>query len=852
MKRRAALMALLASAGAPAAAAASPQSDLDRLANQLGYRFTVIDNNPERCPTPGAACFLSEIAITTPQDLPPALADKLEIRLSFVSGIAAVESDVFTSRLINGDYNALTLKPGARLRPGTTYRVRLTGGGHFFSTAYPMPNAHLVVPGLASRTIAATRAAIDPETRLETLPFVAPMTDEANLGTSSPEDRNRWLTPDRAFGIYSGRLAPAQASNDIVVLPKPMSVTRLEGAALDLRQGVRLAVAGSNADQLATALDHLRRAGVADLRSGVPLRIEIGAQGLASEAYRLTADAGGIMIQARDAAGASYALRSLAQQVAHEEGRLRPIRIEDAPRFPFRGLHIDVARNFHSKEELLKLVEQLAVYKLNKLHLHLGEDEGWRLEVKALPELANVGGFRCYDDSESSCLQPQLGAAPERDAPVNGFLTQADYLDILRAAKARHIEVIPSFDMPGHSRAAIRSMEARYRRLMAEGKPAEAAEYRLVEPGDTTRYRSIQNYDDNTLNVCIDNTYRFLDTVLGEVAALHNQAGTPLATYHIGADETAGAWSESPACKAMMAKTGLEAKQLGGYFIERVANSLAAKGIRPAGWSDGMGHTNPARMPQGVQSNIWGGLFGGGVAEAHDHLNRGWNVVLSIPDYLYLDMPYAPHPQEPGYDWASRGIDTFKLFSFMPENLPANAAVATERLARPGPLEDKTPIEAGRRIIGIQGQLWSETVRTDDRVEYMLFPRLLALAERAWHRPQWEPAYNAGQRYEHGDARVNLSAIHGDWQDFSRRLAAHLPMLDEAEIDYRLAPPGARIVGGRLEAVAEFPSLPIEYRVGGGAWQRYQGPVAVNGPVTVRTRTPDGRRAGRSAVVGGV
>ena len=178
--------------------------------------------------------------------------------------------------------------------------------------------------------------------------------------------------------------------------------------------------------------------------------------------------------------------------------------MEDAPRFGFRGLHIDLARNFHSKAEVLKLIDQMGRYKLNKLHLHLGDDEGWRLQIARLPELTEVGAYRCYDPSETRCLLPQLGAGPDRDTPVNGYLSRADYLQILRAAKARGIEVIPSFDMPGHSRAAIRSMEARYRRLMTAGRQAEAEQFRLAEPGDKTEYRSIQNYNDNTLNVCLD------------------------------------------------------------------------------------------------------------------------------------------------------------------------------------------------------------------------------------------------------------------------------------------------------------------------------------------------------------
>ena len=138
-------------------------------------------------------------------------------------------------------------------------------------------------------------------------------------------------------------------------------------------------------------------------------------------------------------------------------------------------------------------------------------------------------------------------------APASGYLTRADYIEILKAAKARQIEVIPSFDMPGHSRAAILAMKARARRLIAEGKPEEAARYRLDEPDDKTVYSSIQHYNDNTLNVCLPSTYAFIGTVIDSLKAMHQEAGLPLRIYHIGADETAGAWKDLPACHAFMA-----------------------------------------------------------------------------------------------------------------------------------------------------------------------------------------------------------------------------------------------------------------------------------------------------------
>ena len=608
------------------------------------------------------------------------------------------------------------------------------------------------------------------------------------------------------------------------------------------RAAFSLSLSGVTRAQIAPALNGLIGAGVPRLDRGPALSITVApGPTMPKEGYRLRTANGVIRIAAGGAAGAAYALRSLAQQAAYEHDRLRPLEMRDAPRFAFRGVHIDIARNFHSKAEILKLIDAMAQYKLNKLHLHLADDEGWRLRIPALPELTEIGSRRCADPEEATCIQPQLGAGPDGKGPSNGYLTTADYIQIVKAAAARQIEVIPSIDMPGHSRAAIRSMEVRYKRLMAAGKPAAAAEYRLVEPGDATRYRSIQNYDDNTLNVCLPQTYHFLDTALDALSAMHRAAGAPLRKFHIGADETAGAWVKSPACQALMAQQGLTPDQLSGYFVERVAVMLQHRGIAVAGWSDGLGKADPAKMPAHVQSDIWQGLFDGGVAEAHKQANQGWDVVLSMPNLGYFDMPYAPDPDERGYDWATRGVDTFQVFGFMPENLPANADFIKDIKAHPRTIEDTVPLRSGHAITGIQAQLWSETVRGDAAVDYMLFPRLLALAERAWHRPAWEPAYTPGSAYRYGDDKVDRAAMLSGWHDFAGRVAAQWPWLDRAGIAYRLAPPGARIANDKLETAAEFLGLTVQYRAGGEAWGVYHGPVAVSGPVEVRTVAPDGR-----------
>lgn len=847
MQRR--LLAFLIACATASPSFAATQQDLNALATGMGVRLTILDNKPAHCPGQAGGCFLSKLDLKMPPTLAPDLAKgRFTLYFGSVNPVIEAESDAFTVRLINGDLHVLEPRPGVTLQPGRTYPVRLWSQGHFFSAYYPLPNMFLVSDGLAPAVIAATRPQTDPDSGLEILPFVAPMTDEARLGTQAADDLTRWQTPQRAFAIYAERAAAAEPPS-VAIIPTPALVQPQPGRPLDLSNGVRLSVSGVRRSLIGAAIADLASAGVRFADRGPELRIRVSsASHLKPEGYRLSLGNGVIDIAAADASGARYALESLAQEAAHEHGRLRPLLIQDAPRFAFRGLHIDLTRNFHSKAELLKIIEQMGRYKLNKLHLHLGDDEGWRLAIAGLPELTDVGGYRCYDPSETRCLLPELGAGPDRDTPVNGYLTDADYIQILKAAKARGIEVIPSFDMPGHSRAAIHSMEARYRRLMAQGRRSEAGRFRLVEPGDTTQYRSVQNYNDNTLNVCLPSTYRFIGAVIDAVAALHRAAGTPLRTYHMGGDETAGAWSGSPACKALMARTGLTVAQLGPMFIERVSAMLAQRGIEVAGWSDGLDRTDPAKMPRQVQPDIWSDLFTAAPAEAHRTANLGWKTVIAVPNLLYFDMPYAPSPLERGYDWATRGVDTFKVFGFLPANLAANGSVMKDIKDRGVTIADPVPLKTGRSFAGAQANLWSETLRRDSLVDYMLFPRLLAFADRAWHQADWEPPYRAGTSYSYADGKVDLGALKADWSRFAAIVPEHLEALGRTGIAYRIAPPGARIVHGMLEADSEFPGQTIEYR-SGGHWTRYQGPVGVSGPVQLRTRSYDGRRTSRVVLV---
>jgi hexosaminidase len=337
---------------------------------------------------------------------------------------------------------------------------------------------------------------------------------------------------------------------------------------------------------------------------------------------------------------------------------------------------------------------------------------------------------------------------------------------------------------------------------------------------------------------------------------MHDKAGIPLKRYHIGADETAGAWQGSPACKALIASNDnlQDSSNLGPYFVERVAQMVAAKGIEAAAWDDGLAHAKASQLPAKVQANVWGLLPNGGFDRAHDFVNRGWDTVLSFPDVLYFDFPYQADPKEPGYYWGARSVDSFKVFQFMPDNLPAHAEIWTNSLGHDYESTEQVSVKSGKKFSGIQAQLWSETVLSDDSANYMLFPRLIAFAERAWFKPQWAVTYRAGQTYSRDTKlfdETKQQQMYADWAQFSQTMVTKvLPDLVRDEVLFRLPTPGAKITQGWLHANSMYNGLIIEYQLEGDvSWQTYTQPVKVTKSVILRTSMTGLARFSRSVTV---
>ncbi|WDE07216.1 carbohydate-binding domain-containing protein [Thalassomonas viridans] len=863
------------------------QRELDRIAADLDIKYRLVTNIPgKHCDANQSEgkCFEVELSFTAGEAIE---VNNWSIYFSQIAPVQSFESQEFTIKHLNGDLHRISLKDSfTGFKAGETKKLLFRANFWMLSESDALPNYMIYSEQLQARIIKSTRAKTDPETGLEALPFVEPIHDVEKQFKRNKQDATRWLS---SKDLYQRNLALGQGTADVsrVIIPTPKHIRYVkddntgEHRLLDIRRGVKVDFGPLDKKAVNAALQRLESLGLAvsdtGKHQGIPLSLEVQADDskvIGSYGLEITPDA--IKITGVDANGVFNGLQSLASLMRIGAGELPLVSIEDEPHYGFRGLMVDVARNFHSKDFILDLLDQMAAYKLNKLHLHLGDDEGWRLEIPGLPELTQVGGRRCFDPQEQDCLIPQLGAGPDPDSTVNGYYSVADYQEILKAASERYIQVIPSLDMPGHSRAAVKAMTARYNKYLALEEYEKASQFQLHEIDDTSKYSSVQYYHDNTINVCLESSYAFVKEVMTQVQAMHRQAGQPIRRYHIGADETAGAWTESPACRAFIADndagiTG--ADELGAYFIERVAGILAELDIETAAWSDGLSHTRKHKMPPVVQANAWGLLPWEGHKQAHELANRNWQVVVSTPDVMYFDFPYEADPKEHGYYWASRHTNTEKIFQFMPDNLPVHAEFWLDREDRPFVSDDtyikdgqgkllSAPLEEGRKFLGLQGQLWSENTRSDDLAEHKIFPRLLALAERAWHLPDWAVPYNyQGFKYSRETRAFDdnrRKARDNSWALFAAALGQkEFAKLERADISYRLPTVGAKIESGRLWANIAFPGLDIEYKLAGQNWQPYHGPVALNGinagaaapKIQVRSVSKNGKRRGRTTYV---
>ncbi|MER7717252.1 beta-N-acetylhexosaminidase [Streptomyces flaveolus] len=428
------------------------------------------------------------------------------------------------------------------------------------------------------------------------------------------------------------------------------------------------------------------RAGAQD-GAGVRLLLD---DALEPEAYRLSVIRDRcVEIRGGGPAGVFWGAQTLRQLLGPEAFRRAPVRpgvtlavphqiIADAPRLRWRGLMLDVARHFMPKEGVLRYLDLMAAHKLNVLHFHLTDDQGWRIEIKRYPELTRTGSWRA---------RTKYGhrASPRwEEKPHGGFYTQDDIREIVAYAAERHITVVPEIDVPGHSQAAI-------------------AAYPELGNTDVVDTAALTVWD--TWGVCenvlapTDGTLRFYEGVFEELLELF-----PSEFVHVGGDECPkGQWQRSPAAQARIKELGLAGEdELQSWFIKHFDRWLTARGRRLIGWDEIL----EGGLAEGAAVSSWRG-YAGGVAAAR----AGHDVVMCPEQQVYLD-----HRQDPGED----------------EPVPIGFVRTLEDVYRFEPVPPELTPEEAAHVLGTQANVWTEVMETQARVDYQVFPRLAAFAEVAW------------------------------------------------------------------------------------------------------------------------
>ena len=387
---------------------------------------------------------------------------------------------------------------------------------------------------------------------------------------------------------------------------------------------------------------------------------------MVKEGYTMIISPDTIRIEASDEAGIFYA-----QQTLKQWGDTIPCgRVTDYPDLSHRGIMLDVVRNYYPVDSIYRILDIMAYHKLNVLHMHLSDDEAWRLEIPGRPQLTDIGSKRGYTTDESDCLLPMYCGGWDAEAPTtaNGYITREKYIELLKYAGERHIRVIPEIDMPGHMRAAKKAM----------GKLLTDSAF------DARVYKSAQNYTDNVIDVSKPYAVEFIDHVVTEIVKMHEEAGHPLTIFNIGGDEV---------------PKGALTKEEHQKFIYQVLAILQRYNLQPMGWEEIDHFCAPE---SGAICYAWLNSESKPLQLAE----AGYKVVIATASHLYFDFAYCNHHQEKGLSWGGY-TDEYRSFDWLPAQ--------------------------HHNIIGLNAQLWGEVIRSFSQVEWQIYPKIYGLAERAWN-----------------------------------------------------------------------------------------------------------------------
>ncbi|MBQ7689995.1 MAG: family 20 glycosylhydrolase [Muribaculaceae bacterium] len=694
------------------------------------------------------------------------------------------------------------------LAAGDSMVVDLLMRGTMVNYCYRPQGAHLVLNGDMSHPLP-----IDMACGLLDKP------GQWRTGVPYPDGEYMWAYNERINAI-----GDAYTGNDYDIFPTPKQVEIHDGYSrlgslvtieLPLLRG-KLLRGSRRARQL--LVEELRRRGIYTA-AGQSTRIKLliahsGLQHMGFDAYHLTVNQGEITIVAANPEGLLNGVKTLVAAIDHSKGRrLQNVDVRDGADIPQRGFMLDIARNFTGYDDLKRFIDLLSYYKINRFQFHFTDDEAWRLEIPGLPELTEVCSRRGCTLTERDYLAQIFDGNGNPDDPTqsaNGYITRKQFIELLRYAHQRGIKVVPEIETPGHARAAIVAMRARHDKYAA-ANPALANEYVLWDDENTSVYTSAQSYHDNVLNVASDGVYRFLTKVVDELALMYKAAGLKLDVVHLGGDEVAmAAWSQSPAVQALMQREGIsDAHGVSEYYLRRITGILYPRGIRIEGWQEvAQNHSaefNAEMTPRIAGVNAWS-TVGKRDVVPYQIANSGYPVILSNVTNFYMDMGYSWHQYEQGLHWGGK-VDELDSWSALPWNIYASARTQIDGtpIDPAGNSTGKPALEHRENIVGVQAQLWAETIRNFDQVQYLALPKVLGLVERGWNA---SPAWAANL----ADPRPYHEAMH----QYSLKIGTReLPLLASQGYNFRIGPPGIHIEGGMVHINTQYPGVKVHYTLDG-------------------------------------
>ena len=559
---------------------------------------------------------------------------------------------------------------------------------------------------------------------------------------------------------------------------------------------------------------------------------------LDKEAYVLEINTKSIEISSSDISGVRHAIQSLRQIKyfnKNKSSRLPLVKIEDSPRFSYRGFMLDISRHFYPKDKIIEVLDILSLLKLNYFELRLTDDEGWRIEIPGLPELTTVGANRGYTVNERDKLIPAYGSGAHGTKNGNGYLSKKDFKEILVYANNLGIKVIPQISFPSHARSAIKAMEARYFNYMELGDIEKANEYLLTDFDDKSKYRSAQGYNDNIICICLESPYKFYQKVFDEVKSMYEESNIKLDKFSIGADEVPyGAWQESKVCLDKYEKN-LEINDLYLNNLKRLVSMIKKGGATMTGWEDILLiQSSESQNEKNIRSEhfnydpipfVWNNTWREGREDMiYKFANLGFRTVMSNSSAFYFDMSDNKDFENYGLDWSGY-VDYFDAWAIDPLDIFSNKVLNAKHGIDQNYINktEKIKPENVKNFLGIQSQLWTETVIDNNVFDELFVPNIIVFAEKAWvKKSKWFSLKN----FENQKNKMNL-----EWNQFTSFIGGDFLSLitDNYNIKFHLPKPGGKLIDNKLFLKSQFPGLIIRYTIDGSIpninSKIYTGPV---------------------------